>query len=102
MNGDLFELIKGQGVALRLEVTGDDLVRFGEHLINQTREAIRAEKEQSAAQESYLPKEEVMKLCGVCHATLWQWKKKGYLKPVKIGKKVLYRKSDLNQILKGK
>jgi len=101
MNGDLLQLIREQGVALRLEVNGEDLAKFGEQLINQTWEAALKEKKEQST-EAYLPKEEVMKMCGVCHATLWHWANKGYLKPIKLGHKVFYRKSDLEQILKGK
>ena len=33
--------------------------------------------------------EEVKKMCDVCDTTLWHWSKKNYLKPVKVGNKVI-------------
>lgn len=42
---------------------------------------------------------EVARALGVTTATLWRWAKDGYLTPVKIGSKVLYRASDIEQML---
>ena len=39
-------------------------------------------------------------LGGVDPSTLWRWEKKGYLRPVRIGVKVFYRRSDIEAIIK--
>ena len=37
----------------------------------------------------------------VCKTTLWRWKKRDYLRPVRVGGNERYRLSDINKILKG-
>ena len=39
------------------------------------------------------------RLLNVALSTLWRWDRDGYLKPVKIGSKVLYRKTDIDRLL---
>ena len=53
-----------------------------------------------ASEEGYLPKKEVMERFGVSSSTLWHWSKDGYLVPVKLGNKVLYRASDIEEVLR--
>lgn len=94
---DIIKLIERQDVAIYLSST--DLMRFAEHLIKNQPHEGNQEQEKDV---QLLSKSEVMQLCNVCHSTLWHWANKGYLKPIKLGHKVFYRKSDLEQILKGK
>ncbi len=47
-----------------------------------------------------LTKAEVKELLGVGERALWNWNNVGYLKAVKIGKKVYYRKSDIDNLSK--
>ena len=47
-----------------------------------------------------IPKAEVKQLLGVGERALWNWNKTGYLKIVKVGKKVYYRKSDIEKLSK--
>lgn len=42
---------------------------------------------------------EAAKMLNVSLATLWRWAKDGYLVPVKIGTKVLYRATDIERML---
>lgn len=46
-----------------------------------------------------MTREEVAQALGVTLSTLWRWNKDGYLTPVKIGNKVLYRPSDIEAML---
>lgn len=46
-----------------------------------------------------LTREEAAKALKVTKTTLWRWANIGYLKPVKIGTKVLYRATDIDEIL---
>jgi hypothetical protein len=39
-----------------------------------------------------------METLGVSSTTLWQWDKSRYLVPVKIGRKVFYRKGDIDKL----
>lgn len=59
-----------------------------------TEEAIKAHRERPT-----LTRKEAAKMLGVILSTLWKWDKNNYLKPVKIGTKVLYRLSDIEAIL---
>ena len=34
----------------------------------------------------------------VSHTTLWKWQKSGYLTPVKVGKRVYYRREDIKNL----
>ena len=49
-----------------------------------------------------LTKQEVKEKFNVSDTTLWLWAKKNYLVPVKIGRKVMYRTSDIKQLVNGK
>lgn len=60
------------------------------------RERIRNQKEM----DTLIPKEQVMSTLGVCSTTLWHWEKSNYLVPVKAGRKVMYRQSDIEQLFK--
>ena len=48
--------------------------------------------------ESLIAKQEVMQTLGKSANTLWKWARRGYLKPVKVGGRVMYRASDLQKI----
>lgn len=47
-----------------------------------------------------ITKKDVMDGFGVTHTTLWKWEKKGYLTPVRVGKKVYYKRADLERLTK--
>lgn len=47
----------------------------------------------------YLTREEVSRALSVTLVTLYNWNKSGYLKAVKIGKAVRYKKSDIDKLL---
>lgn len=49
-----------------------------------------------------LTREQTAKALNVTLSTLWRWAKSGYLTPVKIGTKVLYRASDIDNVLTSK
>lgn len=68
-------------------------------------EIYKAEKANTAAaiaahrERPTLTRVEAARLLNITKETLWRWAKSGYLKPVKIGAKVLYRASDIDEIL---
>lgn len=63
----------------------------------QTAKAIAAHRERPT-----MSRAQVMETLGVSASTLWQWGKSGYLAPVKIGTKVMYRPTDIDRILQAK
>lgn len=50
---------------------------------------------QPQPQNRFLSVERTMELTDVSRTTLWHWERKGILKPVKIGRTVKYRESDV-------
>lgn len=48
--------------------------------------------------EIYLNEEEVRNILEVSHSTLWHWHQSSYLVPVKIGRKIRYKKSEIEKI----
>lgn len=81
-----------------MEITGEDLRQFSEDLINRAVSEVAAAMSESQ-DDSLLTREEVKRLCNVCDATLWHWDKRNYLKPVRVGAKVMYRNADVRRIL---
>ena len=49
-------------------------------------------------EEKMLSADEVCKVLGISSNSLWRWGKSGYLKGQKVGRKVLYRKSDIDAL----
>lgn len=86
-------------VSIRLR----DLLEANEALVRK----VRAEEEKETARQmvvykdTLVAKEEarVRLLGGVDPSTLWRWEKRGYLRPVRIGVKVFYRRSDIDAII---
>lgn len=78
----------------------EDLRKFAANLIK----AGRKEREQEIRDEStsdiYYTRAEVKKILKRCDSTLTKWATSGYLVPCYVGGKYLYRKSDVDVILK--
>ena len=87
-----------QGSNVILQVSADDLRNVMRDFYNEekerTEEAIRKHREIPN-----IDRKEASKILGVSLATLWHWAKSGYLTPVKIGTKVLYKASDIEEIM---
>lgn len=50
-------------------------------------------------EEAYLSAKETAGKLGVDLSTLWRWDKSGYLKKIKVGKKIIYRESDVIKLM---
>ena len=86
--------------AINLTVTAEDLKNFATQLIEQT----KAEMEQSITDskaDSYLSSEKVMEMMEISKTTLWRWKQRGYLVPVRVGGNDRYKLSDIKKIMEG-
>lgn len=100
MGTNLIELAK-QCPELSVTIRLGDLIEANESLIRK----VRLELEQlitDANTETYPSREKVAEMLGVEVVTLWRWDKQDYLKPVRIGGKVRYRMSDIQNILGSK
>ena len=74
------------------------LLEFADALVERAAAKARAEIERQSDVE-YIPKKEAIDLLGVCDATLWHWARSGYLVPVKLGRRVFYRRTDIQRLL---
>lgn len=92
---DLLSIQKNISITIEL----NDLLLFADHLIESAKKeweaAITAKKA-----ETYASPAEVSQLLHVDKSTLWRWGKTGYLLPVAIGGKRMYKQSDIDKILK--
>lgn len=50
--------------------------------------------------DTLVTKKEAMIGFNVSHTTLWKWEKSGYLTPVKVGKRIYYRREDIKNLTK--
>ena len=97
---DLLNLIESGQTNLIIQVRGEDLLKFTEDVMERAAENERKRIENEREREILIPKEKVMLLLDVCSTTLWNWEKDSYLVPVKAGRKVMYRKTDIDELLK--
>ena len=103
---DIMNLVQS-GANFKVEVSGYDLMQFGEQLIKRAMEeqaildAARQENESkfSADGETWLTSSEAAKMCNVCVTTLWAWKKAGFLVPAKVGRSNRYALSDIKKLM---
>lgn len=63
------------------------------------REALREADRRSVENDQRVTKGEAKKALNVTDATLWRWAKSGYLVPIKVGRRCIYLKSDIDRIL---
>ena len=87
---------------ISLTLTGKSILALARELSQciLVENATKASKEKD--DDVLLTKKEVMERLGVSSTTLWNWENDRYLLPVKVGRKVFYRLSDINQLLGGK
>ena len=97
MQNDLLRLLQSSdSPRITVQITGEEMLALL-HMLRKEEEKQNTSKE--GITDTLLTKKEVMELLGVCDTTLWLWSKNNYLKPVKAGRKVLYRESDLHKFL---
>ena len=99
---DLLTFIEAtKGTSLKIEVTSKDLMEFADALVERAAAKVIAEIERQSDDE-YIPKKEAIDLLGVCDATLWHWARSSYLVPVKLGRRVFCRRTDIQRIMQGR
>lgn len=81
---------------LKLEITGADLLAFGESI---HKSAITASEKNTPKEEVYLTPQQFAKALQVSLVTIWSWDKKGITRPLRIGNAKRYRRSDLEKIM---
>ena len=90
-----------EGTTVCYTVTHDDLIDFAREIIERTKEMDEAEKAETSAsvEDGYYTRKEVMALLKRCDSTMTKWAHAGYLVPVRVGGKHLYRKSDVDKLI---
>ena len=96
---NLQELINSNAI-INLTITLDDLRTFSNELIQSTKKQLEADVI-AQQKETYLTRLETCDFLKVDQSTLFRWAKRGYLMPVEVGGKRVYRMSDLKRILNG-
>lgn len=86
--------------SINLTITASDLKDFASQLISETKEQLEQSISDSKA-ETYLSSDKVLEMLEISQTTLWRWKKRGYLVPVRVGGNERYRLSDIKKILEG-
>ena len=80
---------------ITVNVGANDLISFANILVEKLKpEPIKLQKS-----EVYLTPDEAADRLKVTKVTLWNWKKKNILKPVKIGNVTRYKESDIENVL---
>ncbi len=85
---------------INLTITLDDLRTFTNELIQSTKKELEAEILAQKA-ERFIPRLEACDMLKCDQSTLHRWAKRGYLVPIEVGGKRVYKLSDLQRILNG-
>lgn len=80
-----------------LLVSSEDLESVVRGILEEVISASNDEKD-----ETLLSIRQAASLLGVDRSTLWRWEKQGYLKPVRIGRKVRYKQVDVKKLTTGR
>lgn len=90
-------LVEG-GYDLSVTIKLSDLLQFANHLIHSAKEELESAV-LAKNKEVYVTPDEAKVQLHVDRSTLWRWAKTGYLIPVEVGGKRLYKQSDIDAIL---
>ena len=89
---------KNEGAKTLLMVSEDELREIVKDAVKEERE--RTEKRIREAKEvAAVSRNEASRMLSVSLNTLWRWAKDGYLVPRKVGTKVMYLKSDIDNLI---
>ena len=95
---NIMTLIESGVTGLTLTLTIEDLKAFATDMIEQAKAQLLPVMV-NASQESCIPKKEVLEMFGVCPTTLWNWERTGYRVPVKMKRKIFYRRADVDRLI---
>lgn len=95
---NIIELAK-QCPDITINIKIGDLMEANKKLIEDVRSSLEKQIREEN-EEKYLSPDEVCKLLNVSKPTLWRWEKIEYLIPIRIGKKVRYKLSEVENTIK--
>lgn len=85
------------GEQVSITITPMQLEEFALSIIAKVKE----EQQQAQQPETYMMPDEVAKLFGITRNSLWRWNKLNYLKPVRCGRRLHYKRSEVLALLNG-
>lgn len=97
-----YEAMGKSGVAINITTTMPELAEFAQMLISRSQDLAK-KAIRNGEDELLLNVEEAMKRLQIKdRSTLWRWAQRGYLIPIRSGRKTLYKASDIDLILSKK
>lgn len=86
---------------ITISIKASDLLEAGRIFKEEILDELKANQDERPAPSSdqLLSREETMEKFRISSATIWRWKKCGYLVPIKVGSMDRYRLSDINALL---
>lgn len=102
LSRQLLSNIEKCGDRISITLTGKGVGAIAKVIQSYMREEEELQEDAQTVEDTLLSKQEVKEKFNVSDTTLWLWAKKNYLVPVKIGRKVMYRTSDIKQLVNGK
>ncbi len=87
-------LLSGENVTIAVSVA--DLKEFGMSLIAEAKSMAQPQQP-----ERYLSTDQVCQMLNVSANTLWRWGRDGYLRAIKVGRKPMYKQSDIDRLRSG-
>lgn len=94
----LMTMIESNDANCIIAVSGKELMAFVDSLNKKAAEKAEEIYQQRLSEEFYT-RQEMMTKYKLSDAVLYKWSRMGYLVPLKMGGKALYRKSDVERIL---
>lgn len=86
------------GANVTISVGADDLKEFARVIVDHAKNRLESAIAEGRS-EVYYTAEQVVGILNVDKSTLWRWNKRDFLKPIKVGGMIRYRKSDIDKIL---
>jgi hypothetical protein len=97
---NIAELMTNSDANFNITIQKSDLIDFANFMISKTKTELEAEIVAKNS-ERYVPRLETCNILKVDQSTLFRWAKRGYLVPMEVGGKRMYKMSDLTRILNG-
>ncbi len=102
---DLVQFLSMSSNNLKFEVSAKDLADFGKAIAQQVIDEFKEKLEQAdiAARRqyegAYLSSTQICEKLGISRSTLWQWRQRGVLTPIKVGGQNRYDPEAIKQML---
>lgn len=98
MSDKLMSILNTHDSRLAITINCEDLMSFVDKIRELAREEAHAAYRKKLSSEFYT-RQELMDIYKISESVLAKWYRIGFLTPVKIGGKTLYRKSDVERIV---